>query len=80
MITLGEFLDDNVFGKRIAEALSILLPDKSITDEKLGDERLGSKNFFASMGPTLIALSIMFALIVLIVSILAWCRKRSWFS
>ena len=80
MITLGEFLDDLEIGKRIAEALSILLPDESITDEKLGDERLGQKDFFSSMGPTLIALTIILALLFFIVLILTWCRKRSWFG
>lgn len=70
VITLGEFFDDLEIGQRIAEFLSIGMNEEKITDEQIGEERLGQQSILANFGPTLIILSIVFAVIICIVLIL----------
>ena len=76
MVTLGEFLDDLEIGKQIKEMFSITENERSTTDEKLGEERLGHTSIMARLGPTLILLTSIFIFLVLIVLLLVKCRKR----
>ena len=76
VITRGEFLDDLDFGQIIASALSIETNSEKITDESVGEERLGQQSVLANFGPTLIILSIIFAIIICVVVLLIFCRKH----
>ena len=66
-IALGEFLDDFGFGETIMTTIGLEPSNDSPTDEKLGEERLGSTNPFASQGLTMLLGSFIFLLIILVV-------------
>ena len=63
-IALGEFMDDISLGDTLMSAIGLEPSDDSATDEKLGEQRLGSTNFFASQGPTLLFMTMIFLLII----------------
>ena len=75
-MALGEFMDDIDIGKQINEVLGIPPSEESSTDEKVGEERLGSSNILESFGATLIACSIVFAAIVLLIVIVVFIARR----
>ena len=76
-ISLGEFLDDFEIGKHVLEPIGIVSQSDSATDEKVGEERLGSgKGMSSSFGATLILASIGFAVLIAIVLLAVYLCKR----
>ena len=77
-ISLGEFLDDLDIGKYVIEPLGIKMESSSGTDEKVGEERLGSsEGVFSSFGPTMLIVSVLFALIIAIALIVFFLCKKT---
>ena len=66
-VALGEFMDDLDIGGEVMNSIGIQVNKGSAADEKVGEERLGSSNLWASLGPTLILGSFVFLIIVLII-------------
>ena len=76
-ISLGEFLDDFEIGKHVLEPIGIVSQSDSATDEKVGEERLGSgKGMSSSFGTTLILASIGFAVLIAVVLLTVYLCKR----
>ena len=69
-ITLGEFLDDLQFGKNLSEFFGLSSEEDSANDgleEKVGEERLGSKYITKNLGITFFLLTGLILLILLTV-------------
>ena len=76
-IALGEFVDDLELGNKVRLFFSFEPLESYTAEEKVGQERLGPTDAFASIGPTLILVSVVFSLIILIVLILVFIGKKS---
>lgn len=63
-------------GNTVGNSLGIPSETSSGTEEKVGEERLGSGNVSASLGVTLVLGSMAFVAIILVVLLLLWLRKR----
>ena len=75
-IALGEFMDDLTITEDVTESIGIPTEKKSVTEEKFGEERLGSGSVLSSFGPTLILVSFLcLFLIIVIVILLCLARK-----
>ena len=76
-ISLGEFLDDLEIGKHILEPIGIVAQSDSATDEKVGEERLGSsKGVLSNFGATLILISIGFIVLIAITLLIVYLCKK----
>ena len=69
-------MDDLELGNVCANALGIEFEEKSVTEERLEQDRLGGGSIIANFGITSILISISLLLIILIVSILVCIFKR----
>ena len=63
-------------GNTIGSSIGIPQETSSGSEQKVGEERLGSGNVSASLGVTLVLGSMVFVAIVLVVLLLLWLRKR----
>ena len=76
-ISLGEFLDDLEIGGNILRLLGINSGKKSVTEEVVGEDRLGSrKDIFANFGSTLILASIGMLVVIIAVCTLIILLRR----
>jgi len=74
---LGEFMDDLTITEDVTESIGIPTEKKSATEEKVGEERLGSGSVLSSFGPTLILVSV-FCLFLVIVIVILLCLARKY--
>ena len=75
-MALGEFMDDLDIGNQVNEILGLPLNEDSMTEEKVGEERLGSGSIFDSFGATLLLCTIIFLVIVTLIAISVFIAKR----
>lgn len=76
-IALGEFMDDLEISNVFNEAMGFEVDQGGgAEEEKLGDDRLGTASIFSSFGATMVIGSIAFVLIIGIILLLIYCRKR----
>jgi len=75
-VALGEFMDDLDVGSIVMETIGMAPNEATSTDEKVGDERLGSSGLFESFGATLLLASCLFVLALLIVILVIVIFKR----
>ena len=65
-ISLGEYLDDLVLSKDIAEWFGFDVEILNGFEEKVGLERLGSNNFFTSLNTSMVIIAITMIIRVLL--------------
>ena len=75
-MALGEFMDDLDIGNQVNEILGLPPNEDSMTEEKVGEERLGSGSIFDSFGATLLLCTIIFLVIVTLIAISVFIAKR----
>ena len=76
-ISLGEFLDDLEIGGNILRLLGINSEKKTVTEEVVGEDRLGSrKDIFANFGSTLILASLGMVFVVIVVCLIIIFLRR----
>ena len=75
-IALGEFLDGFDIGSEINSAFGMDEKTESSSEEKIGDERLGSGSIAQNFGLTLIFASMIFALLLIIIVVAVVVSKR----
>ena len=75
-LVLGEFLDDIDLASSINDIFGIEKEARSATEEKVGEDRLGSSSISQNLGLTLLLLSILvvFIALCLLIGVYA-CRK-----
>ena len=77
-ISLGEFLDDIDIAGYILEPLGIKTESTSGTDEKVGEERLGSEDgILSGFGATMILLTALFVFLITFALLLAFLCKKT---
>ena len=70
-------MDDIDIGTAVMDTLGLPADKTSSTEEKVGEERLGSESPLSSFGATLLLSSIVFGIILLIVIIVICIVKRN---
>lgn len=74
-IALGEFMDDIDFGGTVLQTFGIDYSKSSATEEKVGEDRLGSSDPLAFFGPTMLIGTALFIILILTV-VLTRCIAR----
>lgn len=69
-------MDDLDIGGIIMEWIGFETEEKSSTEEKIGEERLGSSNMLDSFGATLIIGSLIFFVVIVLVLVIVIVAKR----
>ena len=75
-IALGEFLEGLEIGNTIGSQLGIPQETNSGSEQKVGEDRLGSGDVSAGVGVSLMLASGAFLLVICVIVLLLWCRKR----
>ena len=69
-------MDDLTVTEDVTESIGIPVSKKSATEEKVGDERLGSESVLAGFGPTLILVSFLCLFLIIVIVILLCLAKK----
>ena len=70
-------MDDIDFAGEAMDFMGIEAEEDSSTDEKVGEERLGSSSPLTSFGPTLVLATITFILLVMVIVVIIIIARRT---
>jgi len=69
-------MDDLTITEDVTESIGIPTEKKSATEEKVGEERLGSGSVLSSFGPTLILVSVFCLFLIIVVGVLLCLARK----